>query len=170
LFVEKKPGDEGARQYLWIESADAKSYRQMTEAELADPSSIPNGWRIFRPGPLSSPGFNEQSSKLLKIGNKEFSPGANRHWSIGIEDTFKLVEKGRMLPIGNTLCSKLYLADYPVSPISNYWSDTVGSGFAEQQVYVVQTTVKVLQRCILILLCQIKMLASDLVGKYNVMC
>ena len=150
LFVPKMPGEEGARQYTWLEAPDGKSYRQMSEGELRNPGEIPAGWKVFRPGPLSSPGYNSVSSKPIEVGGKSFSPGANRHWSIGTTDTLKLVAKKRTLVIGNTLCSKLYLDDYPVSPISNYWSDTVGSGFAEKQVYVVQTTGKTIQRAILL--------------------
>jgi adenine-specific DNA-methyltransferase len=51
--------------------------------------------------------------------------------------------------IGKTLCSKLYLDDFPVSPTGNYWYDTVGSGFAEKQIFVVQTSINAISRCIL---------------------
>jgi len=36
-----------------------------------------------------------------------------------------------------------------VSPLSNIWSDTTIAGFGDPKVYVVQTTTKVVQRCIL---------------------
>jgi adenine-specific DNA-methyltransferase len=51
--------------------------------------------------------------------------------------------------IGNSLCSKLYLDDYPVSPIGNYWLDTVGTGFGEKQIFVVQTATNAITRALL---------------------
>lgn len=51
--------------------------------------------------------------------------------------------------VGNTPCSKLYLDDYPISPLINVWNDTGGSGFGDEQVYVVQTDTLALQRCLL---------------------
>ncbi|MBM4289574.1 MAG: site-specific DNA-methyltransferase, partial [Deltaproteobacteria bacterium] len=149
LYIDKSPGEYGARQYTWVESPDCKEQRQMTAEELNNPSIIPKGYRIFRPGPLSSPGYNEQSSAEIKFNNNNFNPGSNRHWSIGPSDTLKLINFGRTMVIGKTLCSKLYLDDFPVSPIGNYWHDTVGSGFAEKQIFVVQTSNNAISRCIL---------------------
>ena len=150
LFLRKEPGGEGARQYVMLEDPTDKSIRRMTKEELADPALIPAGFRVMRPGPLTSPGFNNTSSIDIRVGKVLYSPGRNRHWSIGVEDTLKLVEKGRTVIVGNTLCSRLYLDDYPVSPIGNYWHDTVGSGFNEDQLYVVQTAKNAIEKCILL--------------------
>ncbi len=61
----------------------------------------------------------------------------------------RLAEKRRWIVIGNSLRFVNYLDDFPVTPITSVWPDTVVSGFADPQVYVVQTSTKVLQRCIL---------------------
>ena len=37
----------------------------------------------------------------------------------------------------------------PVFPINNLWDDTVTSGFSDPKTYVVQTSTKVVERCIL---------------------
>ena len=42
-----------------------------------------------------------------------------------------------------------FLADYPVARRSNYWADTKFSSRAEDKVYVVQTSERVIERCIL---------------------
>ena len=44
---------------------------------------------------------------------------------------------------------KRYLDDFSVSPITNVWRDTVMTGFTEPKLFVVQTSVKVIERCIL---------------------
>ncbi len=47
---------------------------------------------------------------------------------------------------GSQLRYKFFLDDFPVSPLNQLWTDTIGSS---DKVYVVQTNVKVIQRCIL---------------------
>jgi adenine-specific DNA-methyltransferase len=149
LFISKDPGEEGAKQYIWVEAPDGKQYRKMTDDEMNNQKLIPSGWRVFRPGPLTSPGPNPNVRNEITLQGRKFHPGVNRHWSIGPDDTEALDKKGRVMIIGNTPCSKLYLDDFPVSPLKNVWPDTGGSGFAEKPIYVVQTDSLVMQRCIL---------------------
>ena len=39
--------------------------------------------------------------------------------------------------------------DFSVTPIDNVWTDTGTGGFLEEKIYVVQTTEKIIQRCLL---------------------
>jgi adenine-specific DNA-methyltransferase len=41
------------------------------------------------------------------------------------------------------------LADFPVYPIANVWNDVVMTGFSEEKTYVVQSSSKIVERCIL---------------------
>ena len=43
----------------------------------------------------------------------------------------------------------MYADDYPIVRITNYWDDVRAGGFGEAKIYVVQTTLDVIQRCIL---------------------
>ncbi len=148
LFMFKEAGEDGAKQYVWCESPDRQTIRRMTDDELDNPKSLPSGWRVFRPGPLTSPGANA-NDHVITLQGRKFSAGANRHWSLGPESTERLDKLGRVMIIGNTPCSKLYLDDFPVSPLKNVWPDTGGSGFSEKPLYVVQTDSLAIQRCIL---------------------
>ena len=51
--------------------------------------------------------------------------------------------------VGNTLSYKRYIDDFPVVALNNIWADTVQSTFSTENVYVVQTYTKVIQRCML---------------------
>ncbi len=147
LWLPKTAGEAGAKQYVWLNFPDGKTRRMLLD-EIEGRSPIPDGVRIFRPGPLTSPGKNHEEEPI-RIGGREFTPTGNRHWSIGTNDTQKLVACDRAMLVGNTPCSKLFLDDFPVSPLINIWNDTGGSGFADAQVYVVQTDVLTIQRCLL---------------------
>lgn len=51
--------------------------------------------------------------------------------------------------MGNNLMYKRYFADFPYLEISNLWEDTLMTGFSEPKTYAVQTSKKVIQRCML---------------------
>ena len=60
-----------------------------------------------------------------------------------------MAAKGRLHPIGKRLRYKRYDSDFPFSPYTNVWDDTVISGFGAAKLYAVQTSPKVVERCIL---------------------
>ena len=55
----------------------------------------------------------------------------------------------RLHPIGNTLMYRRFLNDFGVYPISNIWRDVLMTGFSEEKTYVVQSSSKIVERCIL---------------------
>lgn len=61
----------------------------------------------------------------------------------------RLADANRLMLVGNTLRYKRYVDDFPVYQIDNVWNDTARSGFARKKEYVVETSEKVVQRCIL---------------------
>ena len=59
-----------------------------------------------------------------------------------------MTSKGRIYPIGKRLRYKRFVEDFPCTPFSNVWDDTVISGFGSAKLYAVQTSPKVVDRCI----------------------
>lgn len=51
--------------------------------------------------------------------------------------------------VGNRLTFKRFADDFPFRRLTNWWDDTIQSTFATENIYVVQTYTKVIQRCIL---------------------
>jgi adenine-specific DNA-methyltransferase len=49
----------------------------------------------------------------------------------------------------NSLRLVKYFADFPVQPINNVWDDTSRAGYIDEKLYVVQTSGKVIERCLL---------------------
>ncbi len=52
-------------------------------------------------------------------------------------------------PTENSLGYVRFIDDFPVTPLSDLWTDTQTGAFTEDKVYVVQTNVKVVERCVL---------------------
>lgn len=55
----------------------------------------------------------------------------------------------RLIGFGKSLRFVNFLDDHSVTPVTTTWPDTVVSGFADPQLYVVQTATKAVERCLL---------------------
>src|SRR6266540_117003 len=152
LRLPKKPGDRSAKQYTRLIAADMSEIRSMTGGELAGTEPIPDGWEICTLGPLTSMGPQTARSGTYRFRGQNFPCPANRHWSYDPSqgaEMDRLAALGRMRASGRSLRSVLLYRDNPMSDLDNVWLDTGTGSFTEEQVYVVQTANKVVQRCIL---------------------
>ncbi|MGH9343578.1 MAG: site-specific DNA-methyltransferase [Terriglobia bacterium] len=152
LYRNKRPGQPGAKQYVYVESPDRKLLRKMTAEELAKPELIPEGWKVCRKGfPLTSQDYSETRTVPFEFEGKLYMPGRNnnRHWSVSPELGLpSLVKQGRIYSTGESLSAIVYLDDMPLTEMGNVWTDTGTGSFTDDQIYVVQTGEKVIERCI----------------------
>ena len=72
-----------------------------------------------------------------------------RGWRTTELGASRLVKSDRVQAVKASVRYRQYLRDYPVIPINNLWTDTGTGSFTEDKTYVVQTGVKIVQRCIL---------------------
>ncbi|MBI4518012.1 MAG: UvrD-helicase domain-containing protein [Deltaproteobacteria bacterium] len=148
LYREKELGGEGAGQYAWAELPDG-TRRRLTESEFDGSTPLPDGAQVFRPDNL----FSTRQGRAHEIWSvdldgQEYWPAAASTWKTNREGMEQLRQARRLIPIGKTLCYVRYLDDFRAFPITNVWPDTVISGFAGDKYYVVQTSPKVVARCI----------------------
>lgn len=124
------------------------TWRRLTKDELTGKVPMPIGHR-FRTANITSQGTSEEGSKPFEYQGKLYYPSAGNHWKPGIKGLPGLAKAGRLLGIGNTLSYKRYIDDFPVVALNNMWMDTVQSTFSTENIYVVQTYTKIIQRCML---------------------
>ena len=136
-----------AEQYTLVELDDG-TVQRITEEEKAGLVSLPQGARRFMPGDLSAQGETAEGSQPFEFSGREYSLPPNTHWKTSREGLQRLASKGRLYPIGKRLRYKRYADDFPCTSFSNVWDDTVISGFGTTKLYVVQTSPKVVERCI----------------------
>jgi adenine-specific DNA-methyltransferase len=161
--------------YLIWYAKDIKSvkYRQLLkERELgADPDyrmiEFPDGTRksypineaiklykedkgkLFRFDQITSQTGTSQSRFIFEYQKKSYKPAGSRGWSTSLEGLTRLTLTNRIVGRDTALASVRYHTDFPVIPIRNIWDDVALSSRSEEKLYVVQTSVKVIQRCIL---------------------
>ena len=133
-----------------IHSYDLIEYDDQTTEQISKlDGNYPIDGKYFRASDLTSAGVSSTSSDGYVFNNKTYYPKKGNHWKTNPSGLDKLVEKNRLIAIGNTLCFKKYLSDFPYSPYTNIWTDTQQSTFSSENIYSVQTAAKVIQRCIL---------------------
>lgn len=151
LLRPKRAGERGAKQYTSIVSPDFTQIRRMSAPELSGIEDVPAGWKVCRLGPITSQGFQEARSQPYMFEGRAFACPANRHWSYDPSpgaEMDRLAKLGRLRKSGSSLATVLLAEDNPTTEIDNVWLDTGTGSFTEEQVYVVQTAEKALQRCL----------------------
>ena len=132
--------------YVLIEFDDY-TFRRMTTQEKSRQIGLPKG-RIFRYGPMQSDGLSKTDQKVHFEG-EIFLPGKNSHWKTNVDGMHRIGRAGKLVRVGKTIYHRLYWDSFAAKTLDNIWLDTQSGGFNDPKVYVVQTTTKVIQRCLL---------------------
>lgn len=143
LYVDKNYGT--GTMYTHLELPN-KEIVKMNEREMTGQVKIREGARIFRHVVLVSPGKSKSGNYKVKMDESVFTPGENKHWRTTEEGMNELIKWERVRVVGNTLQYIMYYDDLPIQELTNVWTDTQG---ASDKKYVVQTSEKIIQRCMM---------------------
>jgi len=143
LFYAKEAGGQGGEQYnmLMLDDGTIKSVKGQI-----DFGALPAGARLLRHSPLTSQ--RPPGNFPVELDGRIYNPKTG-YWKTGEAGMAKLKLAKRIMAFGNTLEYIRFLDDFPATPMTNVWEDTVTSGFAEPKVYVVQTATRVSERAVL---------------------
>lgn len=96
--------------------------------------------------PLTSDGIRSTSTCEFQFEGRTFHPGKLSHWKVVPEGLERVGKAGRIVAQRAQIRLKYFFDDYPVTRLGDYWNDVGG---ATGKVYVVQTSPKLVERCIL---------------------
>lgn len=147
LFYPKENKDRPSI-YSWS-SSESGSFARIPKNVNEESYIAENNLDIVAMDNLSSMG-KAKEDQPFEFGNRSYNPSSNSHWKcvypIGLN---RLKASSRLYPIGNSLMYVRKLKDFPVRTFDNLWSDTSAGGFSGDKLYVVQTSTKVVERCLL---------------------
>lgn len=143
LYRQRTLGPDSAFSYVLEPDGSA---RRTSAEEAVDRSKLPQGAKLFQSLDLVAAGRTESCVFDFEHGGEMFSPGRNRSWKTNRDGMARLQHAGRVVVLGRTPRYALLFDDYPVQEMENVWIDTQG---ASDKVYVVQTSAKIVQRCML---------------------
>ncbi len=125
-----------------------KNYRYdfLPDGRLVKAGDDPH--RIARMNPLTSQSGGKTTRFEYAFKGKKFRPSRGG-WKTNLEGMKRLDRASRLTFSGKTLGFVRPFGDFPFQAYSDIWDDTRQSGFGNKKVYVVQTSTKVVERCIL---------------------
>ena len=144
LFAMKATALDGSA-YGRVLLSDGRK-RSMTAEERADPSLLPAGSRIYRIDNLTSQ--RPPGDFPVDLDGRVHRPNRG-YWKTGEIGMLKLKNAMRLEATDGGLYYVRFLEDFPVLGMTNVWSDTGVAGFASDKKYVVETSTKVIERCLL---------------------
>ncbi len=145
LWQAKEETDPGVADYNMLMLTDGRLVR-MSSAQQAD-------WGMHPPGSRAITLDNIVSQRppgdfLVEFRGVTYRP-ITGYWKSGVIGMGRLALAGRLERRGSMLRYVRSFQDFPFRPISNFWSDARFSSRSEDKEYVVQTAMKVIERCLL---------------------
>ena len=134
---------EGGSAYKSARSVAGET-RSLSKDEL-NGASLPNGERIFRIDNLTSQSPGTKYNVVFE-GVNYYPKG---YWKTQESSMSRLIQSDRVQRAGANLYYVRYFDDYKTFPVSDNWTDTGIAGFASDKRYVVETSAKVVERCLL---------------------
>lgn len=146
LYLSQTPGEEGAKEYRRVELNDGQLY-PISKFIKNSRLELPENAKIFATDSIVSKGGDDQDIEFqTSYGAIKLSCKPNRHWKPGVLGIKKLWKIDRLLRQPGLRIYKRYFNDFPYRSLTNIWNDTRGE---DDALYVVQTDIKPLERCIL---------------------
>jgi adenine-specific DNA-methyltransferase len=145
LNTVKTFGGEGASGYGKVELPNG-SRRSLSVQEKQTPAIGLNAGRIYSVDNLTSQ--RPPGDFPVRFDGLTIRPRRG-YWKTGEIGMARLIKAWRVELVGNTLRYVRFIEDYPVFPLTNIWDDTTVAGFASDKRYIVETSPKIVERCIL---------------------
>ena len=142
LYVEKMLGEDSTFKGIELEDGTRRS---MTKSERENPLSLPAHSRALRVLPMHSQGAGD--NQWREFEGKKWGIPTTAHWRHSQEGFVRLSKTGRIQSGKSVLEAIYYFDDFGVSEITTTWNDT---GPEINKDYVVQTSTKIIERCLLI--------------------
>ncbi len=142
VYLSKGIGDPGSEQYklIRIEGGHFRRIKDQSSYTIHE---------LCRPDNLTSSHEYSRGREIIEFRGRQFSPG-NRYWSTSPESIQRLEKADRLhAGTGRSLSHVRFLSDFSIMPLLNIWTDTGTGGYGDEKYYVVQTTSKIIQRCVL---------------------
>lgn len=137
---------QGDFHWSWYETSDGERIK-MTKAEIDNHNLLPKSVRLFRLVSMWPASFSSNAVFEIEYNGRKFLPPAGQCWPTNKAGMKNIVKSGRVHIEGENLRRIVYLDEYSHKKIISMWADTTG---ARDQNFVVETSPKVIERCMLL--------------------
>ena len=152
-YIRRQLGEDGDATYTYFQDQSGQR-RKLKSAELSSIAATNEADRIYRLQTLASQSLGRSKGEgaaswfPVTVGGQTFRPSMSSRWKTNEEGMVRLKAANRLEASGTTISYVRFHGDFPVFPVTDLWVDTQ-SGSAMDKTYVVQTSQKIVERCIL---------------------
>jgi adenine-specific DNA-methyltransferase len=129
--------------FNWLQTPDGQA-RRLTPAERSGEQPLPEGARLFGDVSLTKPGPGRKFA--IEFKGQMFDSG-KRWWGMTEESLQRALKTGRVDQFGNALRQRRFQDESTAVAIGNLWEGFLGQN---DPIYVVQTNVEIVKRCVLL--------------------
>lgn len=153
-YTSKTVESESGGPYALVELKDGMR-RRMSSDERNNPRLIEPGARVYRLDNLQSQSIGREKGEgaacwfHVELEGKKWLPGQQSRWKTNEAGMAGLKTARRLQATSSGLYYVRYIDDFPAMPVGDNWTDTVVAGFSSDKKYVVETSTKVVERCII---------------------
>ncbi len=153
-WLPKQRSQSGFAEYSRLAFADC-SRRTMTADEKGNPDQLPRDARVYRQDNLTSQSLGRDKGEgaaswfPVLVEGREYRPSITNRWKTSEVGMRRLFCASRLEPRGTSLSYVRFIDDFPAVAINNIWSDVKFSSRSEDKTYIVQTSARTVERCLL---------------------
>jgi adenine-specific DNA-methyltransferase len=147
LYVSKDLREGAGARFARIELLEGWS-RPVTDEEREAPEALPQGARAWRGDPLTSETPSDSTTFDFVLEGELVSRPKKGGWKTNATGMERLRRAERLVKTREFANFKKYFHDFSASSLGNLWADTMGTA-EQEKVFIVQTTTKVVARCVL---------------------
>jgi len=143
LYVERLLLDEPEFCYL----DDGGTYERVDSITLKS-LTMDQQRSVFKRSVLTSSGYTPSCTYPFMYQGKTYAPLSGKSWRTYLDGMQRLVLSNRLIVLGQNPYFRQFYTDFSVIQMENSWVDTV-AGYSEEKTYVVQTSNRIIERCLL---------------------
>jgi len=147
LFEQKLYGEGSGERYKSCLLPSGESVPSSKFTGKDGNLELPPSARLYLGGPLTSDGAPSKPFDF-EFEGVSLRHKPNQHWKTTNGGLTRAGKAGRLFRTRSFINYRLFLDDFAATPVTNMWTDTMGTA-ERDKVYVVQTVSRIVQRCIL---------------------
>jgi adenine-specific DNA-methyltransferase len=145
IFDTKKKGLDS--RYTYVEEPNGER-RSLSKEEVLNLDTLPAEWKLFTPSSMLSSGFTPTCTFSFNLrGN--LIPAQKRSWRTNRNGIENLIKAGRLVQFGSLPYLIAYYEDNVLQTMDNIWTDSGSASTSYEKIYVVQTSTRQVQKCLL---------------------
>lgn len=145
IFDAKAAGAESRYDYVQLPTGER---RKLTNDEESNLEMLPKDWRLYCPQGMLSSGYTPTCTFDFSLNGNAIVKN-KKSWRTNPVGMERLIKADRLVLHGTLPYFVAFHQDNPLSTMNNIWTDSGSASTSYEKIYVVQTSTRQIQKCIL---------------------